>query len=207
MAFITVSGVVTKALSKVVDNSDELRAKFVVWFNEVARDIFTQPREWGFLSTEVTVPVVLNRIDMPTNASEIISLQVGGMFLTKEDQLSAESAFKGNTYAGLTPTGYLISTDGKIIFYPGAEGDCVLTYESTLNSDLADTTDPTIFPMDLESLFVTGLRMHYYDYDKDGRYSKEVSLYDFEMSKVKAWDNRNKPKPTTSPKGYLKGKR
>lgn len=202
MAFLNVSTVVTKALSKVVDNSPDLRAKFVIWFNEISRDIFNQPRDWAFLAVPVTLPIVANKITLPAGSSEIVSMVIGDVFLTRNDQMGPLRAFTYKDSTDTVPVGYTLAADGTITFYPGATGDCVLTYEKDLDADYTDDTVDTIFPLDLEGLFITGLRMHNYDYDKDGRYSKEVALYQYEMSKAKAWDNRNKPR--IQPSRYIK---
>jgi hypothetical protein len=63
----------------------------------------------------------------------------------------------------------------------------------------------TVIPNEFSNLFITGIRMNYYDNEKDGRFSKESTMYQLEMSKVKALDNRLKGNATYEPHGYVRG--
>jgi hypothetical protein len=194
---------ITRALTKIVGGTD--RTVFVVWFNEIVKDILLQPRVWKFLTEPLVIPIVNNQITIPAGVSEIISIQVGNVFFTQGDMLSdAEAA---SIDAELTEffdrQGYTLA-NGDITFHPGLTGDAAVKAEQTILTDYADNAD-TIFPQEFENLFITGLRMNFYDTDKDGRFTKENMQYQMEMSKVKAWDNRTKPLPHFHPRGYTRG--
>ncbi len=206
MVYMNVAAVVTKALSKAQDDSAEFRAKFVLWFNEISRDVFNQPRDWAFLQTPATITIIANQITLPIGASEIVTMEIGDVILTRDNQIGPLKAFKYRDDTGTTPEGYTLAAGNVVIFYPGASGNCILNYEAEVNTDYTDVATDTIFPIEFESLFITGLRMHSYDYDKDGRYSKESALYEYEMLKIKEWDNRRKPKPEFNSHGYTRTK-
>lgn len=202
--FLNVAAVVTKAMSKFADNSAEFRAKFVTWFNEIARDVFSQPRRWAFLIEPVDVAVINNQIVLPSGVSTVETFSVNGVLLTAADQISELQAVEYSIQSAF-PEKYTYS-GGVVTFYPSASGNCVVTYQTSVNANYTDVETDTIFPYEFENLFITGLRMHGYDYDKDGRYSKEVQLYQYAMSQMKAWDNRHKATPTFNRKGYIRAR-
>src|SRR6185369_4171498 len=119
--YLNVMAVVTKALSKFVDDSAEFRAKMVMWFNEIARDIFSQPRLWAFLQFPANVPVISNQIVVPAGASIIVGLYVNGVLLTPADQITAEQAID-YVISSNVPEKYTYS-GGVVTFYPSASGN------------------------------------------------------------------------------------
>ena len=40
--------------------------------------------------------------------------------------------------------------------------------------------------------------------DKDGRFTAESQIYDYQMKLMKSYDNSLKPEPETSPHGYIR---
>lgn len=206
MAVVNAGTAITKALTKIADNSTAMRTACVTWFNEVVRDILNQPREWFFLQDPTTLAIASNSITLPAGYSEIVSMQVGDVFLTPANQISEEEAFDlYNGIEGTTPEGYTLKPTGVITFYPGATGSAILTGEKTISTDYADNAD-TIFPLDFENVFIAGVRMNSYDYTKDGRYTKEVMIYQDAMNKVKRWDNTRKAIPNYDPSAYVRTK-
>lgn len=204
MGFCNTGTILDKAMSKFADSTDTtLRALCLGWLNEIIRDIFDQPRTWEFLKASTSLAVTSNAITIPSGVGEIIGITVNDVYLTPDEQISEE--FAQEEYSGITgatPEAYVLS-GSTVTFYPGASGTALLLYETDVATDYADNVD-TIFPHNLTNLLITGVRMHYYDYDKDGRYAKEVTLYQYEMKKVKAWDNRLKPLPEFNQHGYVR---
>lgn len=204
MVYLNTSAVLTKALSKSTDSSSAFRAKALVWLNEVIRDVLNQPRTWEFLKEDVVLTITSNQITLPNGASEIITMTIGDTLLTPANLLTEVDAFAiGGGSSSLS--GYTLDADNTVTFYPGATGTCALRYEVDRTGDYADNSTDTIFPLTFENLLVTGVRANIYDYNKDGRYTKEMMLYDAEMRKMKAWDNRRKPGPKANPHGYTRG--
>lgn len=202
--YLNTEAVLDKALTKVQDNTPELRAKALDWLNEVRTDIHNQPRLWNFMRGTTTLTVSDNAITLPNGVSEVISLEGDTFLLTPQHILSETEAYLLSNQTADTPQGYIKYPDNTIQFFPGATGSVIVTYEANANTDLADSPNNTVYPKELENLFILGVRMHYYDYDKDGRFTKEVVLYQDELSKVKAWDNQLKALPKFSSHGYIK---
>jgi hypothetical protein len=201
MAVVNVGTAITKALTKLEGGLS--RANFVVWFNEIVRDILNVPRVWQFLTTPLSIAIVDSQITIPAGFSEVVSIQVGDVFLTTADQQTDEEAAIIDA-AGEGVQGYSLSAAGVITFHPALTGTALVTGETDITSDYADNA-ATIFPLAFQNLFVTGLRMHHYDLQKDGRYGKENTLYQLEMGKMRAWDNRLKPLPRYDRHGYVRG--
>lgn len=202
--YLNTTTVLDKALSKFQDNTTELRTKALSWLNEVRTDIHNQPRLWNFMRGTTTLTVSDNMITLPNGVSEVISLEGDTFLLTPQHILSETEAYLLSNQTATIPQGYVKYPDNTLYFFPGATGSVIVTYEANANTDLADSSNNTVYPKELENLFVTGIRMHYYDYDKDGRYTKEVMLYQDEMSKAKAWDNQLKALPKYNTQGYIK---
>lgn len=93
-----VTNVVNKAMTKLPDTSSPVRARLVIWFNEVARDILMQPRNWEFLETDVYLDIIGNQLMLPQGAGRILSLRVGAIFLSRTDQLTDQVAFGVDGY-------------------------------------------------------------------------------------------------------------
>lgn len=209
MAVVNVGTTITAALTKMTGGLP--RAQFVTWFNEIVQDILRQPRTWNFLNTPATIAIVNNTVTVATGA-EIVSIVVGTTFLTRKNLLSAEEAFQIDNADSPLPQpyyGYTIDSTGKIItFHPSTlstnVASALVTVQSDLITDYADNA-ATIFPYAFQNLFITGLRMHYYDQSKDGRYTKESMQYQINMLQVKAWDNRQKSLPKFNSRGYIRG--
>lgn len=199
MAVVNVGTAITKAVNKLTGSLP--RAQFVVWFNEVARDILNQPREWQFLQAPVSLAITNSQITIPATMSEITSIQVGLVFMTQGDQLTAEAAFIADQNQNTTNPGYTLDAAGVLTFHPTLAGTAIVTGETDLTADYADNA-ATIFPLAFENLFITGLRMHFYDKDKDGRFTKENKQYQLDMYKLKSWDNRHKPAIPYNRRGF-----
>lgn len=188
---VNVGTAIEKAWSKFADNSTTLREKMVGWFNEVARDILNQPRQWFFLQSGADISIVNDTITLPAGVREVLSIKIGETLLTSKNHLSLEEA---DGYSGSTnndTVGYTVSPGKVITLYPGGTGTATVRYTTDLAADYADLA-ATIFPDEMMNLFVAGLRLHYYDYMKDGRFTKEAQMYNYEMNNAKAWDNRRK---------------
>lgn len=204
MGFCNTGTILDKAISKFGDNDDsELRVLALGWLNEIIRDILDQPRTWEFLKTSTYLAVTSNAITLPSGVGEIIGITVNDVYLTPDEQISEEFAQEEyQDITGTTPEAYVLS-GSTVTFCPGASGTATLLYEVDVATDYADLAD-TVLPHNFTNLLVAGVRMHYYDYDKDGRYAKEVTLYQYEMKKVKSWDNRLKPLPEFNQHGYVR---
>lgn len=204
MVYCNVKDILDSALNKVQDSSTGLRGKALAWLNEIVSDIAAQPREWKFLQVSTTLSVTTDTITLPTDFNELIYIKVGDYFFTKDSQLTWEEADAYTSTSDTTPVGFTL-LGNTITFIPGTnESTCTFVYEKMLTAGLTDDTSNTVFPRIFRNLLITGVRMHYYDYDKDGRYSKEVVLYQNEMYNVKAWDNKLKTIPQFEGHGYLR---
>lgn len=198
VAPVNVGTVITKALTKITGNVS--RATLVTWFNEIAEDVMNQPRQWHFLEQPLALQILDNQITIPPYISELFSIQVGESFYTPKDQLTDEEAAESeqNRLAG-----YTFANDGTVTFYPPKTGTASVAGEQSVLFDYVDNA-ATIFPLIFENLFIIGLRMHFYDLDKDGRFTKENTLYQLEINKLKAWDNKLKPLPHYNSHGYIR---
>lgn len=202
---VNVGSAITKATTKLTGNLP--RPQFVTWFNEIVSDIKRQPRKWFFLKTTSSVLIANNQITIPSTISEIISIEIGNLFFTQKDQLSDEDAAAIDTYGntindGLSQ-GYTLDPGGIITFHPGQTGTAMVTGEAVITANYADNAT-TVFPDEFDGLFIDGLRMHFYDAQKDGRFTKESMQYQIDMNNIKAWDNKHKPLPKFSKHGYVR---
>ncbi|KAB0668943.1 hypothetical protein F6V30_13985 [Oryzomonas sagensis] len=214
---INVGTAITSALTKIVGNQP--RPVFVAWFNEIVQDILRQPREWKFLDEPLTLVITNNQITLPAGVSEIVSIHAGTFFFSRKNQLSDEEAnaidnsgvsLLDQTFGEPIPPqyqGYTLDAAGKVVtFHPAIQtvASATVTAMADITAPYADNQD-TIFPDAFSNLFITGLRMSFYDQDKDGRYTKESMLYQYQMSQMKAWDNRRKALPKLNNHGYIRG--
>jgi hypothetical protein len=215
---VNVGTAINKALTKIVGAPP--RSDMVTWFNEIVKSIYNVPREWAFLDEPLTLPIVNNQITLPATITELIALRVGTIFYTPVNQLSVSEAAKVDnaessmfdTNTALIPPalhGYTLDAANVITFHPpiatlDRTPNASVIGELSVQTDYADN-DPTIFPDWFENLFIVGLRMNFYDLDKDGRFTKENMQYQMEMSMVKARDNRRKALMHYHPRGYTKG--
>lgn len=198
---VNVGTAITKALTKLPAGLP--RAQFVAWFSEIARDVLNEPRVWKFLTQPVSVEIIENQVALPDGTGELVSIQIGDLLYTMADQLSDADALAVDNET-MDQQGFTLdSTSMLATFHPGATGTALVTVEQDITSDYEDEAY-TIFPDVFSNLFVIGLRMHWYDKQKDGRFTKEHTLYQMELSKVKAWDNRLKPVPHFNRHGYTR---
>lgn len=193
MAFCTVKDILDSALSITPDNSDELRAKAVIWLNEVMRDILGRSKRWEFLRASTAITVVGNKITLPADFKEEISLQVGDYFFTPDNRLTEQEIDENDT--GTVPVGYRRTASGEITFYPGATGTAVLTYNKGMTANYADDETATIFPVEFYYLLVLGVRKYAYQYDVEDLYPAAVQLYEKEMKERQHDNNLQKPIP------------
>ena len=169
-----------------------------VWFNEAARDILSQPRTWQFLTDPLTLEIVDSVISIPAGVSEVVSIQTADIFFSKADQLSAQDAAKPGAF------GYTLDAAGNVTLYPAMTGSATVTVEQGVITDYIDNAD-TIFPLDFENLFLSGVMKNAFYTDKDGRFTAESLMYQQAMGNMRAWDNRRKPAPKWNPHGYVRG--
>lgn len=204
MVYCNTKDILDSALTKIIDNSAGIRADALSWLNEVIGDLAAQPRQWKFLETSTSLTITDNAITLPTDFNQLICITVGDYIFLPSGQLTDEEAAAYASDADTTPVGFTLSGN-TITFVPGTdETTCTFKYEKMLTSAVTDSVSDTVFPRIFRNFFITGVRMHYYDYDKDGRYGKEVVLYQDEMNKVKAWDNQLKTIPKWERHGYLR---
>ena len=160
MSLVNVGTVINKALAETTGRPP--RSRFIGWFNRVVKDIMAQPRAWKFLAEPLSVTIANNQITIPAGISEIVSIQVGTIFFTPEDQLSQQEAAKVDNYRS-EATGYTLSAEGVVTFHPSLVGIANLTGEILIDSDYVDNAD-TIFPVvPFENLFVQGILAPYYE--------------------------------------------
>ena len=203
MIYCNTADILTTAMTKFSDDSDELRALALGWLNETMRDILNQSRTWWFLKTGASLAITANQITIPAGMGEVINIEGDDFFFTPDDQLTDEEIFALDDGTDTPPVGY-VQTATTITFYPSATGTVTLRYEADLAADYTDSASNTIFPIVFKPLLVAGVRMQYYDYDKDGRYQKETSVYNYCMKQAKAWDNKLKPTTRNNPHGYVR---
>ena len=203
MIYCNTADILTTAMTKFSDDSDELRALALGWLNEIMRDILNQPRTWWFLKTGTSLSITANAITIPSGMGEVINIEGTDFFLTPDDLMTDEEVYDLGDDTSDVPIGYTQSAT-TITFYPSATGTVTLRYEEDLTADYTDVDTNTIFPIVFKPLLVSGVRMQYYDYDKDGRYQSESALYNYHMKHVKVWDNDLKPNERKNPHGYTR---
>lgn len=201
--YCNTADILTTAMTKFSDDSDELRALSLGWLNEIIRDILNQPRTWWFLKTGTSLLITTNAITIPSGVGEVINIEGSDFFLTPDDLMTDEEVYDLGDDTSDVPIGYT-QTATTITFYPSATGTVTLRYEADLTSDYTDAATNTIFPIAFKPLLVSGVRMQYYDYDKDGRYQSEAALYNYHMKHVKVLDNDLKPNERKNPHGYTR---
>ena len=202
--YCNTADILTTAMTKFSDDSDDLRVLALGWLNEIVRDVLNQPRTWWFLKTGTSLSVTANAITLPSGMGEVINIEGTDFFLTPSDQLTDEEVYSMNDDDDTTPPVGYTQTATTITFYPAATGTVTLRYEADLTADYTDAATATIFPIAFKPLLVAGVRMQYYDYDKDGRYQSESALYNYHMKHVKVWDNDLKPNERKNPHGYTR---
>jgi len=203
MIYCNTADILDSAMTKWADNSTALRALALGWLNEVIREVLNQPRTWWFLKTGSTLTIAANAITIPSGVGQVLSIEGTDFFLTPADQMTDEEVYDLGDDTSDVPIGYT-QTATTITFYPSATGNVTLRYEADVTADLADSTSDIIFPIAFRNLLICGVRAHYYDYDKDGRYGKEEALFGHHLALVKAWDNTLKPTIRQNPHGYTR---
>ncbi len=226
MRYVSPSIVIDKACTRWPDKSPSMRANAIVWFNEIARDIVDQPRDWQLLFLEYETPIGFwETVDIPgafkippelAVIPYLHSIEANNVVMVNPDDRIDENP---NSATDDEPpvSFYLNPVFGTGLFIPGAiplddygqQLNATATYNVNRSNgyqmeEYTDTDVDTIFRIEFEPLFITGVRAAYYDMDKDGRYSKEEAKYDFEMRKLKEIDNRMKSIPATQPHGYTR---
>ena len=202
MLYCQPATVLTKALSKHPDNSAEFRAKALIWFNEIVRDILNQPREWAYLSEPHTITIINNTVTLPNGAGTIISVKVEGSYLPLIEDIETLDIDDTTVIYGYTLSNVNILT----LYGTTAATTAEVQYNADITTDYTDAAVDTVFPLVFENLLITGVRLHIYDYDKDGRYGKEEAKYAIAMSQLKSLDNKRKADDRTDSHGYTKVK-
>lgn len=195
-AYCTTSAILDSVMLEITDQG--LRTKALAWLNQAIRDVLNQPREWKFLEVVAPLVIVNNQIAMPQGAAEIVYIKVGDTFYGPDNQLTDEAA-----QSGLFP-GYTLAPDGTITFYPDATGTADIKYEAGLTTKYADNTNATIFPIQFENCLISGTLLRCFKFDKDGRFSSEAAIFEYQLKLCKAWDNTLKPSPVMSAHGYTR---
>jgi hypothetical protein len=205
MPNLTGKQVLDLVLTKIHDNSPEMRERLIAWLPLVMNATLAE-REWNFcpdLKKTVQVVIAENVVVLPADFEEVISITIGtDFFFDQSGILSGKEAFRLSSLADTTPQGFQV--EGLILtFFPGAEGTATVKYQPSLSAVVDDDT-PTPWPDEFLGLFVRSLLTGVYEYDLHPGISFSAALDVDELMRVKMIDNRREVMPTYSPRGYLR---
>lgn len=216
MTFLTGKGIIDDVMTIIKNNSTPVRGKMLSWLNITAQKLAVE-RAWQFLNNgTATLTPADNVLTLPADFGQLKSLQGGDdFFLTSVNKLSDEEAWRQN--ANETIRGYTESlvdiTDGGVttrtplVTLTGTNytGDVIVKY--TIEPPVfCDTTVATVWPTQCRALFMRSLLDFFYEYDMDERAVASYQINAGELSALKTWDNRQKPKPQPSRHGYTRGR-
>ena len=207
MSYLNTAKLLDDVQARIQDQTVNLRAKLLIFLNEIAQDIANIPREWEFLKRTATGDLSGGVIAIPADFGRVVSIRItsgtNNYFFTPDEELTEEEYFYTTTNnAETTPVGYMVDMN-NITIAPSAAGTYILSYVATV-PDYDDSSADTLFPSEFGNLLKQGTLMKYYEYDKDGRYTASNILYNQEMGLMKHLDNRKKPLPKFNTRGYVR---
>lgn len=202
MANLTPDEILDKVQARITDQSAAMRVKLLGWLNEIMHDVVNQPRNWQFLKKSASIAVAANALTLPADFGTLTSVQVGDRFFTPDEALTDEEAYFWNQITG-EAEGYTIS-GSTLTFVPGTSQTSATVKYNAVVADVIDDTTATIFPQEFRNILIAGTLMMFYEYDHDDNYGSQVQLYQMEMKKLKALDNKKTPLPKRNPHGYIR---
>jgi hypothetical protein len=206
---LTTAGVLNQVLTRIQDNSEEMRARLLAWFNVVGQMLYLE-RDWMCLEkVQRGIAIATNAIPKPTDYGRFVYAKHTTFFLQENDRLSdqeiADTEEETEATTSTVATGFHEDAD-SIFFLPGAAGTADLKYQREIPAYVDDDTE-TVWPDYFLPLYERSLLDAYYEFDRDNRLAVSVQLDAGELLRLKEWENRQKPKPKLSPQGYLRDRR
>lgn len=204
---INTGTVLTAVQTRIHDNSTALRAKMLEWLNQTIATMAAE-RDWEFMKKTAARVVTANAILKPDDYARFRyaqTLATGLEFHLKEaNRLTDEEAFEMTDPNAVDPAAQgFTESSTSIIFYPGTTADTVtLGYVCTV-PEYADNAE-TILPDKFGNLLKRSVLSAYYEYDVDERAIPSMSLDQQELDRLKSEENRRKPIPKRSARGYLR---
>ena len=200
---LTGKAILDAAMSHIQDKSTGMRSALTVWLNALFQKTHTE-RDWLFLHTAQGVTIEENKIIKPSDFGRLIYVQGSGWHLDAKHRLTDRESyeFTDDNAADPTPAGFEEMAT-MLILRPGASGSAYLKYVKLIPA-AADSTNPTVWPWSFLPLFERSLVTAYYEYDSDQRGMISLQLDPKELDRLKFDDNRQKPVPKQSRKGFLK---
>lgn len=198
MAWLTTKSVLDAVQSRIVDQSDNLRAKMLVWLNIAMQQVLNEPRDWEFLKKSASVTVTNSVITLPADFGDFLSLECGDYFYTTESQLTPDEVIM--EYEGFVIDELL----GTLTIYPATiEVTATLKYKAAFPvTDYTDGTGATLFPAEFRPLFTRYVMTVRDEFDAEAEASMSFKLDQLELKKMKALDNKRKAVPKINSHGY-----
>lgn len=208
MNYLNTTALLNDIQKSLTDESDDGRVRLLSYLNAAMYGILYEPREWQFLKVKTTVKITNNRIFLPFDFGRLEYITLGtSYFFDQSNLLTPLEAFSiADTNSALVGGITLDATANTLNFVPsaGAETTGVLHYISTMNDDYADSTEETIWPVQVSNLLQRMVLTQWYEFDSDDKVALSAQLEAAELRKVKAWDNSLVPVPKMTPQGYVR---
>ena len=194
---INTESILNDAISQIADQSTAMRAKLLIWLNNVMQDVAGAKvkKPWKWLVEELTDQTLSgNAIARPSDYKYLYSVKSGSDWILTQKHIMTEDeifTYTDTTATNPTPIGY-DETSMEIVFYPGATGTCDLKYIKEV-PEYSDSPSDTIFPLYMKNVLIQGTLAVYYDYDEDVRASKAAGQYGYLLGKAMKEDNISNP--------------
>ena len=200
---LTGKAILDAAMSHIQDKSAGMRSAMTIWLTSLYQKAYAE-RDWLFLQTIATVSIESDIIVKPTDFGRLIYISGEEWHLEAKHRLTDREAFElvDDTTTDPIPMGFE-ETATLLILRPGGAGSANLKYTRLIQAAF-DSNTPTVWPWKFLPLFERSLLSACYEYDSDQRGIPSMQLDQVELDRLKHEDNRQKPIPKPSRKGFLR---
>lgn len=201
---LTTDSILSGVLSRIRDNSTQMRTKLMGWMNELLQTLALN-LDWKFLESTATLTVSENKVALPDTYGRFRFVSGENFFLAPGHRLPEERAYythrRGDyTLSGTATVGF---TDDAthLYFHPQASGVVTLGFYRTIPE--YEDGDTTILPDKFKPLIVRSLLSAYYEYDVDERALPSLALDKEALAALTKDEYRQRAIPQVSSAGFI----
>jgi len=194
MDYCNTAAILTEALTRVHDNSTDMRTRLLSWLNSVMRSVANYPRKWEFLKKSATIAIGSGVFALPSDFGRVRSVNTGDYLFVQP--LSDSEVFQERI-------GFTVGATSITLHELDDVTSIDLNYTAAMTADYTDVSTATIFPYECQTYFVRALVSAAYEYDKDNDILPSLGLTEKELKQLRAMDNLRKPLPERSSRGYV----
>jgi hypothetical protein len=169
---LTGAQILDAAMTLSIDQSAAMRTKMLAWLQLVISDLTTR-RKWLFLNQKVSLVVSNNRVLLPNDFLELVSVE-----------------YTDNIIRTAEVDGQYLTFDPLV-----QNGETVTVVYEPVVSSISDNSDVTVLPYYSKTALMMGIISYLYVFDRDPEFSMYPQLYEQQILNLKVLDNRNKPMP------------